>query len=675
MNPSDKNCKIIETSDEGYSEQRKIEIPPAMSAWSEEQKAEFAYSLLMTVSTSTLSALTQRLTPLLVCDFLTELPDELALRILEFSDYDTLCNASQVSRRWRQLCADQSLWKCLFQKSGWYYNRKLIRSYLDPSSTLPVSPYLATPSSQVFPHSQFLSELAIEVDGIDAQEAGGSMSGHSDFSQSGASLYGDHLSVLFPRSPRINSPPVGRSGLSPVLGLPLSRQASEPNTSELNTPSPYAHPSAPSSPMSTEFRRPSASPRLRLQRTPLFRAAALGSPGRGELVGVNELFRNPRGSGLASPSLGSDMASPSFLMSPMSDRMDFPGDEHLDSASEPIPGVGAFEPASYFHPLFDPSQHQSSLGKAEINWRKLYMMRQKLEENWASGSCSLRYIPGHSEGIYCIQFDELKIVSGSRDDTIRVWDMASGRCLRTFRGHRGSVLCLQYDGNLMVSGSSDSSIIMWELSSGKIIRQLDNHQDSVLNLRFDARHIVSCSKDRTVKVWDTATGKLLHTLSGHRVAVNAVQFVGNHIVSASGDRTIKLWDLQTGECLRTFSGHARGIACLAFDGQCIVSGSSDKTIKVWDAQTGSCLRTLSGHSELVRTLELGPGGRIVSGSYDQTVKVWDIRSGRMLLNLTNGHQSRVFKVQFSPTRIVSCSQDQNIAIWDFAHNIDTTFLV
>lgn len=676
MNPNITHCDIPEASDEGFSENRKVEIPPSMAGWSEEQKAEFAYSLLMTVSTSTLSALAQRLTPLLICDFLTELPDELALRVLEFADFESLCNASQVSRRWRKLCLDQSVWKSLFQRSGWYYNRKLIRSYLDPSSTLPVSPYLVSPVTQTFSGSRFYNELAIKMDDSDEQEPTGPNSARSDFSQGGGSSYGEHLSVLFPLSPRLGPPPLGRSGLSPpTSGLPLSRQVSAPEGGE-HIPVPViSHPSTPSSPMTSEFRRPSSSPRARLQRTPLMRGSALGSPIRGELVGINDLFRARRGSDMGSPSLGSEVASPSFLMSPLPERTDFPGDEQLDCASEPIPGVGKFEAANYLHPRFDPSVHQNALGGIEINWRQLYQNRLKLEDNWEVGSCSLRYIPGHSEGIYCIQFDELKIVSGSRDDTIRVWDMSTGRCLRTFRGHSGSVLCLQYEGDLMVSGSSDSSIIMWELSSGKILRHLNDHKDSVLNLRFDSKYIVSCSKDRTVKVWDTPTGKLLHTLTGHRVAVNAVQFVGNYIVSASGDRTIKLWNLQTGDCLRTFSGHARGIACLAFDGQCIVSGSSDKTIKVWDVQTGTCIRTLLGHTELVRTLELGPGGRVVSGSYDQTVKVWDIRTGRIVLNLTNGHDARVFKVQFSPTRIVSCSQDQNIAIWDFAHDIDTTFLV
>ncbi|KAF9974424.1 hypothetical protein BGZ73_002192 [Actinomortierella ambigua] len=295
--------------------------------------------------------------------------------------------------------------------------------------------------------------------------------------------------------------------------------------------------------------------------------------------------------------------------------------------------------------------HQcSETHRPMINWKYLYQQRKRLESNWVHGRHQAKELPGHKEGIYCIQFDEHKIVSGSRDNTIKVWDFMTGECLRTYVGHGASVLCLQYDEDRIVSGSSDTTIIVWALDTGAILQRLTGHADSVLNLRMEKDTVVSCSKDRTVKIWRASDGTLLRTLVGHRAAVNAVQFspegssnsfTGQNriVVSASGDRTIKIWSLETGECLRTLEGHTRGIACIQFEGNTVISGSSDQTIKIWDLARGECVKDLKGHEDL-------------------TIKIWDQATGALLVDLKGGHEHRIFKLQFSESKIVSCSQDQ-----------------
>ncbi|KAF9415811.1 hypothetical protein BGZ94_010389 [Podila epigama] len=368
---------------------------------------------------------------------------------------------------------------------------------------------------------------------------------------------------------------------------------------------------------------------------------------------------------------------------------------HLENLSDPVPrmidalpvqGIDAPLPSEVLSPEVLQTHWDARTQQPCINWKHLYRQRKMLCRNWATGVHSAKLLPGHAEGIYCIQFDERKIVSGSRDNTIKIWNLATGACLRTYKGHSASVLCLQYDDERIVSGGSDSNIIVRDLQTGKIERWLQGHGDSVLSLRLEKDTVVSCSKDRTVKIWKISTGELVRTLTGHRAAVNAVQFspesstetyLGGHqriVVSASGDRTIKIWSFETGECLRTLEGHTRGIACIQFEGNLIISGSSDKSIKIWDIARGECIRTLVGHEDLVRTLQFG-NGRIISGGYDETIKIWDQETGAVVANLEGGHSHRVFKLQFNDSKIVSCSQDQKIVIWDFSVGIDTTFLV
>ncbi|GAN09516.1 WD40 repeat-like protein [Mucor ambiguus] len=320
-----------------------------------------------------------------------------------------------------------------------------------------------------------------------------------------------------------------------------------------------------------------------------------------------------------------------------------------------------------------------------INWQALYQNRLKIERRWKNGSCKVRMFPPancpvsdlHTEGIYCIQFDKEKMVTGSRDRTIKIWDIQTGRCKMTLRGHAGSVLCLQYDAQDVVSGSSDTNLIVTDMETGLVKRTLAGHGDSVLSLRLvNKDQIISCSKDRTLRLWNKHTGEFIRQFNGHRAAVNAVQWHDNRVVSASGDRTIKIWDLNTGACLKTLESHTRGVACVEFDGTFIVSGSSDQTIKVWDATSGECVYTLVGHTELVRTIQLDPvAKRIISGCYNGHLKIWSLDEGRALRDLGQATEGRILNLKFDFTKIACCSNLVKIVIYDFADGIDTKFLL
>ncbi|KAI8054926.1 WD40-repeat-containing domain protein [Gilbertella persicaria] len=285
-----------------------------------------------------------------------------------------------------------------------------------------------------------------------------------------------------------------------------------------------------------------------------------------------------------------------------------------------------------------------------IDWKALYKNRFEIQKRWLSGSCKVEKFPPdstrmadmHSEGIYCIQFDKHKLVTGSRDRTIKIWDLATATCKLQLSGHEGSVLCLQYDDRHVVSGSSDSTVIIFDIETGRVLRTLTGHQDSVLGIRIvKEKCILSCSKDRTLRLWDRDTGELIRVFQGHRAAVNAAQCKDNRIVSASGDRSIKIWDLDTGECLKDLTGHTRGVACVEFDGKHIVSGSSDQTIKVWDALTGECIYTLFGHTELVRAIQLDSAASlIISGCYNGQLKIWSLSEGRLIRDLGQATDGR-----------------------------------
>ncbi|TKR73969.1 hypothetical protein L596_021204 [Steinernema carpocapsae] len=308
---------------------------------------------------------------------------------------------------------------------------------------------------------------------------------------------------------------------------------------------------------------------------------------------------------------------------------------------------------------------------------------EKIENNWRNGRNRLQRINCHSEnskGVYCLQYDDHKIVSGLRDNTIKIWNRETLEMERVLQGHTGSVLCLQYDDHVIASGSSDATVRIWDVTTGDQLNTLIHHCEAVLHLRFQNGMMVTCSKDRSIAVWDMVSPheiNLRRVLVGHRAAVNVVDFDQKFIVSASGDRTIKVWNASNCEFVRTLNGHKRGIACLQYRDGLIVSGSSDNTIRLWDIEYGTCLRVLEGHDELVRCIRFD-SKRIVSGAYDGKIKIWDLKAAldprsstaAICLQTLVQHTGRVFRLQFDEFQIVSSSHDDTILIWDFLNAPD-----
>jgi WD40 repeat protein len=269
--------------------------------------------------------------------------------------------------------------------------------------------------------------------------------------------------------------------------------------------------------------------------------------------------------------------------------------------------------------------------------------------------------------------DGRRAVSASFHKTLKVWDVESGRELRTLKGHSRYLygVALSPDGRLAVSASSDKTLKVWDVESGRELRTLIGHSDAVsgVALSGDARRAVSASHDNTLKVWDMEGGRELRTLTGHDKGITGVVVSGNGrlAVSASQDHTLKVWDVESGRELRTLTGHSRGITGVAVsgDGRRAVSASQDTTLKVWNVDSGCELRTLTAHSGQVVGVGVSADGRMAVSAYHWTLKVWELESGRELRTLS-GHTGPVRDVALSPDGrlAVSASSDKTLKVWE-----------
>jgi WD40 repeat protein len=196
-------------------------------------------------------------------------------------------------------------------------------------------------------------------------------------------------------------------------------------------------------------------------------------------------------------------------------------------------------------------------------------------------------------------------------------------------GHADRVIsiCFSPDGKTLASGSRDKTIKLWDVETGKVRLTLEGHTNWVTSLAFhpDGDRLAS-GGDITVRLWDTRTGKLQSTLQGHRSGVHSVSFSpdGSLLASAAGSihtyanaldahkawGEITLWDVQTGKAKDMEMEHdlAARAVCFSPDGQALVSGGEDRTIKFWDPKTGQLTATIRGPFHKVVALAFSANG-------------------------------------------------------------------
>jgi WD40 repeat protein len=160
-------------------------------------------------------------------------------------------------------------------------------------------------------------------------------------------------------------------------------------------------------------------------------------------------------------------------------------------------------------------------------------------------------LEGHEKSTLPVCFNASgdRILSGSLDQTLRLWEADSGKAIKKMEGHSDNVFCVAFHpgGRYAASGSADKTIRLWNLETGKIVQSYLGHTSGVMDIDFspDGYHLLSCSDDHTIILWETVTGNKLYSFIDHKGPVNAVEFSpdGKFFASASDDKTARIWKL------------------------------------------------------------------------------------------------------------------------------------
>lgn len=270
--------------------------------------------------------------------------------------------------------------------------------------------------------------------------------------------------------------------------------------------------------------------------------------------------------------------------------------------------------------------------------------------------------------------DGQRMVSGSTDSVVRLWNLATGEMVRQMRGHRGDVEDVAYspDGLEALSAGIDFQAIVWNIETGAERLRLVGHTDPIRAVTFspDGRLLVTAGSDNLIIVWDRETGAEIRRFMGQGASILTLDFRpdGAVIASGAGDRSVALWDLASGNLLREFTGHQTGVNDVAFspDGSRLASGSSDGTIVMWDAELGTALYRLQVGAGGINDVAITPDGeRLVATTADGLVHVWRAADGRLIADGV-GHTAAAVSLDLTAdgAYAVTGARDGTIRMWN-----------
>lgn len=530
-----------------------------------------------------LSFLSANVRELIRIDFVAALPSEIAFRILCFLDTTSLCKAAQVSRKWRQMADDDVVWHRMCEQ---HIDRKCTKCGWG-------LPLLERKRLRANKRQIQLRASGHGTAGADGEDVAASSepTSHKDETYAEIEKFGD-----------------GR--YSPVV---------------IKRPSPHSHSSE----------RSKTRPWKDVYKD-RFRVGANWRNGRHNL----EILKGHSNGVMAVGIVDNILATGSY-----DDTIkiwDLETCEEIRTLRGHTMGIRCLQ-------IDENKLISGSLDKTMKVW------------NWKTGECIATYT-GHTEGIISLHFDKNVLVSGSIDRTARVWNFRD-KSVSTLRGHTDWVNAVRIDtySRTIFTGSDDCTIKLWDLDSKRCIRTFEGHVGQVQQVvllppDFDVEEDDSSPtadqlsdggspvSHRSTSLSASLRGRQQSPTFVHRDLPQAATcpFLSSrdssdpydmvfsdsdrarpprYILSSALDSTIRLWETHTGRCVRTFFGHVEGVWALAADSLRIVSGAEDRMVKVWDPRSGKCERTFTGHIGPVTCVGLSDS-RLVTAGEDGEVRVY-----------------------------------------------------
>jgi platelet-activating factor acetylhydrolase IB subunit alpha len=280
----------------------------------------------------------------------------------------------------------------------------------------------------------------------------------------------------------------------------------------------------------------------------------------------------------------------------------------------------------------------------------------------------MRTLKGHTNTVNSLSFTPTgtHLASSSTDLSIKLWDFNTYNCVRTLRGHDHTISSIKFipaqglipsgddaasmdvgaaGTKQLLSASRDQTVKLWDMETGFCDHTFTDHTDWVRTLAIrpvDGAVWASSGNDQVICVYDSASMTKTCELRGHEHVVETIAFL----------------------CERTFPKQSQKHMETARD--YLASGGRDRTVRLWSIKDVSCVAIFTAHENWVKSVLIHPSGNyIISAGDDRTIRVFDIKANRCLRTLENAHGHFVSSLDMHHTLpiMVSCGIDQVLKTW------------
>ena len=265
-------------------------------------------------------------------------------------------------------------------------------------------------------------------------------------------------------------------------------------------------------------------------------------------------------------------------------------------------------------------------------------------------------------------------INGAQE--IQLWQINNAQPAGSLRGHSDRVSCLELSpsGQTLISGSKDRTIKFWDLNTKRIRQTLDGQFDAHLSeivalaVSPDNRTLLSCDLDNALKIWDINYGRVIKNISfSADLTCLAINSNGQLFCSGGLEPQIRIRQIKDGQVVRLINNNS-GVLSVAFspNSRLLATGASNRTIRLWDITTGKEAFTLEGHTDRISKVVFSKDGKtLISSAWDGSIKLWDLVSGKETFSL-QAHSAPIntMTVAYNDQILASCSRDRTVKLWE-----------